>query len=67
MKQGRAGRDVRESTKVEPSSKAKNVSKVANTGIIQVRTQDYTDNGRGFMAPAPVSQKTHKGGSQRKG
>ena len=67
MKQGRAGRDVRESSKVEPMSKAKNIAKVANMGIIQVRTRDFIENGRGFMAPAPVSQKTHKGGSQRKG
>ena len=67
MKQGRAGRDVRESTKVEPRSKAKNVSKVADMGIQQVRTRPHTDLGRGFMAPAPVSQKTHKAGSQRKG
>ena len=67
MKQGRAGRDVRESTKVEPKSRAVNIAKVANMGIIQVRTMSHSDPGRGFMAPAPVSQKTHKGGSQRKG
>jgi hypothetical protein len=67
MKQGKAGRDVRESAKVEPLSKAKNIAKVANIGVKQVRTLPYTENGRGFMAPAPSSQKTHKGGSQRKG
>lgn len=66
MKQGRAGRDVRESTKVEPRSKAKNVSKAASIGIQQVRTEPHTDLGRGFSAPAPVSDTRRKSGSQGK-
>ena len=67
MKQGKAGRDVRESMKVEPLSKAKNVGKVGDMGSQVVRTMPRTELGHGFTAPAPVSQKTHKGGSQRKG
>ena len=66
MKQGRAGRDARESTKVEPRSKAKNVSKVADIGIQQVRTMPHTDLGRGYEAPAPVSDTRRKSGSQGK-
>lgn len=66
MKQGRAGRDARESMKVEPTSKAKNVSKVADMGILQVRTRPHKDLGRGFEAPAPVSDTRHKSGSQGK-
>ncbi len=63
--QGRSDRTVYE-PKVEPRSKAKNISKVGGIGIQQVRTVPYKDLGRGFEAPAPVSQKTHKGGSQGK-
>ena len=66
MKQGKATRSGREATKVEPVSKAKNVAKVANIGLQQVRTRNYTDPGRGFTAPAPVATTTHKSGSQRK-
>jgi hypothetical protein len=66
MKQGRADRSGRESTKVEPTSKAKNVGKVADMGLQVVRTRNHKELGRGFMAPAPKATTTHKGGSQRK-
>lgn len=66
MTQGRATRSGRESTKVEPVSKAKNVAKVANIGTHVVRTRDYTDHGRGFTAPPPKATTAHKTGSQGK-
>ena len=65
-KQGRADRDVMESAKREPIAKAKSIARVSDIGIQTVRTRPYNDPGRGFTAPVPVSQKTHKGGSQGK-
>lgn len=53
--------------KVEPKSHAISVDKVSNIGLQQVRTEPPTKDlvkGRGYEAPAPVSTKSHKGGSQ---
>ena len=66
MKQGRTPTTM-SGAKREPVPKAKNIAKVADIGLQQVRTRDYKDLGRGFMAPAPVAKTVHKSGSQRKG
>lgn len=66
MKQGRASRDVFESSKREPAPKAKNVAKVADIGVQTIRTRPYTDKGTGFGPPPLRSMKTSKSGSQGK-
>jgi hypothetical protein len=68
MKQGRASRDVRESTKVEPQARAKSIDAVTNIGLQQVymKPKPQLMKGRGYEAPAPVSQKTSNSGSQGK-
>jgi hypothetical protein len=68
MKQGRPSRDVRESTKREPNSRAVSVDKVANIGLKIIRTQPPTKDlykGRGFMAPGTMDT-SHPSGSQGK-
>ena len=69
MKQGKASREVRESTKVEPRAHNVSVDKAANIGVKIVRTVPPTKElykGRGFEAPKPVSDTRHKSGSQGK-
>lgn len=64
MKQGRAPTVV-SGRKVEPMAKAMDPGAVSNIGVQQFKTKPQPLHaGRGFNAPAPVSQKTHKGGSQ---
>ena len=66
MKQGRATRDVSESSKTEPVSRGVNPAFTADIGIQQVRTNSIPMyEGRGLKAPM-VSQVTHKAGSQGK-
>ncbi len=65
MKQGQASSSRAASTKVEPSSKAINPSKVAMIGVHQVVTRAPPDLGRGYHAPMAGSS-THKCGSQGK-
>lgn len=66
MKQGRATRDVRESSKTEPVSKAVSPSFVSEIGIQQVRSASIPMyEGRGLKAPMK-SVATHKAGSQGK-
>jgi hypothetical protein len=66
MKQGRPARDVRESSKTEPVSRAVNPSFVGDIGIQQVRTNSVPMyEGRGLKAPMK-SIATHKAGSQGK-
>lgn len=64
MKQGRASSNVHEG-KTEPNPKAKNVGKVADIGVQQVRTRERKDLGRGYKAPM-ASASSHKSGSQGK-
>jgi len=66
MKQGRATRDMSESSKTEPVSRGVNPAYTAELGIKQVRTNSVPMyEGRGLKAPM-VSQATHKAGSQGK-
>lgn len=66
MKQGRANRDVMESSKTEPVSRGVNKSFVSDIGLQQVRTSSVPMyEGRGLKAPM-VSQKTSNKGSQGK-
>ena len=65
MKQGRASRDVREGTKVEPTPHAVSVGAVARIGQAQypgAKTGPLYE-GRGLKAPM-VGQTNHKSGSQ---
>ena len=68
MKQGRAGRDVSESSKREPIAHKVNIGAVTDMGATEVRSGSggvplYA--GRGLEAPMN-SIATHKGGSQGK-
>jgi hypothetical protein len=68
MKQGRPDRNVSESAKREPRSRAVSVDKVANIGLKIIRTQPSTKdlyNGRGYMAPGTMNT-SHPSGSQGK-
>jgi hypothetical protein len=66
MRQGRATRDVMESSKTEPVSRAVNKSFVSDIGLQQVRTSSVPMyEGRGLKAPMK-SVTTHKAGSQGK-
>jgi hypothetical protein len=66
MRQGRSTRDVKESSKTEPVSKAVSPSYVGDIGIQQVRTSSVPMyEGRGLKAPMK-SIATHKAGSQGK-
>lgn len=65
MKQGRASSSGPASQKVEPTSKAVNVRKVANIGLQQIMTRPLKDAGRGYKAPMAKSS-THPRGTQGK-
>lgn len=66
MKQGRAVRDVSESSKTEPVSRGVNKSFVSDIGLQQVRSGSIPMyEGRGLKAPM-VSQNTSNKGSQGK-
>lgn len=67
MKQGKASSNTSAGGKVEPSSRAVSVDKVANIGLKIVRTVPPSKDlykGKGFKAPMNVSFKTSKSGSQ---
>lgn len=64
MKQGRAGRDVSESHKVEPKPKGYTPGYASRIGVKEVLTHVPKVAGRGFMAPSPVADTRHKSGSQ---
>jgi hypothetical protein len=67
MKQGRATRDVNESSKTEPVSRGVNKSFVSDIGSQVIRPGGSVPmyEGRGLKAPM-VSQKTSNKGSQGK-
>lgn len=65
--QGRADRDVMESSKVEPKAHAASVDHVTGLGLQQMRTKSsQLYKGRGFEAPMDVSNHTCNSGSQGK-
>jgi hypothetical protein len=67
MNQKHPGRTTASAGKVEPKAHAVSVDKVSNIGLQQIRTTPQSKDlvkGRGYEAPAPVSTKSHKGGSQ---
>lgn len=77
MRQGRAGRDVRESMKVEPKAHALNERAVSQIGSSMgnhaterseplTKAVERMHKGRGFQAPHDAGRTIHQGGSQRR-
>jgi hypothetical protein len=65
MKQGRASRDVRESTPVtRPTVHKVDPAYTTQLGASTFYKKEPMYKGRGYEAPKPHSVATHKGGSQ---
>ena len=64
MKQGTASRSGPGDQKVEPKANAQDVRAVSAIGQAVAYIKPDLKDGRGYMAPAPKSETSHKGGSQ---